>query len=155
MPTPTRLTRRAATTLAVGLLIAVLTVPSSGAGANVGTAALQPLVTVVRHGGLCVAGSECRWTLRINDASITGDGFRPRRLRPVERTALLRAIRALDPAYVRAHPFRGTCPIAYDGTESIYRFRGFKQPLASCRYDLRRVEAVQRTERLLATLKPR
>jgi len=50
---------------------------------------------------------------------------------------------------------RGRRPIAYDGTESIYRFRGVAPPLASCTYDLRRVRAVNVTERLFATLKPR
>jgi hypothetical protein len=76
-----------------------------------------------------------------------------RRLKPGERLALLRAIKALDPAYLRAHPFKGTCPIAYDGSESIYRIRGFVPPLASCTYDLRGVTAVRLAERLLATLK--
>jgi hypothetical protein len=45
------------------------------------------------------------------------------------------------------------CPTTYDGTESIYRFRGFSGQVASCRYDLRAVEAVKVTDRLLATLK--
>jgi hypothetical protein len=68
---------------------------------------------------------------------------------------LLHAVAALNWAKLRAHTFEGTCPTAYDGTESVYRFRGFSHALSSCRYDLRRVEAVQRTERLLATMKPR
>jgi hypothetical protein len=113
-----------------------------------------PIVSVTRHGGLCVSGSECRSTLRIGDTTISGDGYKPRRLEPGERLALLRAIHALDTQYLRAHPFAGTCPVAYDGSEAIYRFRGFPHTLASCTYDLRRVEAVRLTERLLATLRP-
>jgi hypothetical protein len=93
--------------------------------------------------------------LRITDTKVSGAGRLPRRLKPSERVALLRAIGKLEMASIRAHPFTGTCPIAYDGTESIYRFRGFSQPLASCTYDLRGVPAVRLTERLLATLKPR
>lgn len=93
--------------------------------------------------------------LRITDTTISGSEYKPRALRPSERRALLRAISALSPAYLAAHPFRGTCPIAYDGQESIYRFRGFPRALASCKYDLRGVRAVQLVERLLATLKPR
>jgi hypothetical protein len=58
-------------------------------------------------------------------------------------------------AYLRAHPFKGTCPTAYDGAESTYRFRGFETALPSCTYDLSGVEAVRLTNRLLATLKPR
>jgi hypothetical protein len=118
-------------------------------------AAPAPIVTVVRHGGLCPTGSECRSVLRITDTKISGDGYVSRRLTPTSRTALLRAIRKLSLAYLRAHPFKGTCPTAYDGAESTYRFRGFKTALPSCTYDLRGVEAVRLTNRLLATLKPR
>ena len=114
----------------------------------------EPIVTVVRHGGLCLAGTECRSVLRIG-STISGDGYLPRRLGPRERAALLNAIGKLDIRYLRAHPFTGTCPIAYDGVESVYRFRDFRRPLASCTYDLRGVEAVRLVERLLGTLKPK
>jgi hypothetical protein len=117
--------------------------------------AAKPIVTVVRHGGLCVTGMECRSMLRITERTISADHYVARRLKPSERAALLGAIRAIDLAAVRSHPFTDTCPIAYDGTESVYRFRGVAPPLASCTYDLRRVRAVNLTERLFATLKPR
>jgi len=113
-----------------------------------------PIVVVTRHGGLCITGTECRSELRIDDLTISGDGYRPRPLAPSERVALLRAIGKLDLKYLRAHPFTGTCPTAYDGSESIYRFRGFPRALASCTYDLRRVEAVRLVEKLLAGLRP-
>jgi hypothetical protein len=115
----------------------------------------RPIVTVVRHGGHCRTGTVCRTVLRISDSRVSAAGFAPRRLRPTERASLLRAIRSLDFAAIRARPFEGTCPTAYDGQESIYRFRGFARPLASCTFDLRGVRAVILTERLLATLKPR
>jgi len=114
-----------------------------------------PIVTVIRHGGLCVSGSECRSVLRITDASVAAPGYVTRRLSAGDRAALLRAIDALDLAVLRKHPFDGTCPTAYDGQESIYRFRGFAYPLAGCTYDLRRVAAVQLVDRLLGTLRPR
>ena len=97
---------------------------------------------------------ECRATLRISDTTISGDGYVPRRLKPSERLALLRAIGALDLGYLRAYPFNGICPTAYDGSESIYGFRGFTRQLASCAYDLRGVSAVRLADRLLATLRP-
>ena len=75
-----------------------------------------------------------------SDTTISGDGYRPRSLTPGERLSL---------------PFRGTCPTASDGIESIYRFRGFAPTLASCTYDLRGMQAVRLTERLLAKLRPR
>jgi hypothetical protein len=124
-------------------------------GSDAPRGAKPPIVTVIRHGGLCSSGAECRSVFRIRDATITAGGYWPRRLRRTERLALLRAIAKLDAAYLHAHRFKGTCPTAYDGRESIYRFRGFKVALASCTYDLRRVRAVQVAEALLAKLKPR
>lgn len=145
----------AACALTSALLAATAGTLGTGA-AGAGTAAApRPIVTVVRHGGLCISGSECRSVLRITDTTISGAGYLPRRLRAGERSALLRSIRLLDLATIRAHSFVGTCPIAFDGQESIYRFRGFAPALASCKYDLRRVQAVRLTERLLATLKPK
>jgi hypothetical protein len=132
------------------LLAAVLAATAATAGA----AGSKPIVTVTRHGGLCVTGSECRSMLRIDDTTISAEGFRPRRLSAAERTALLAAVGKLNLRYLKAHPFKGTCPIAYDGSEAIYRFRGFSRALPSCKYDLRRVGAVQIVERLLSSLRP-
>ena len=144
------------TLFVVALLIA--TVIAGTVGAAAASPAVfkpaTPIVSVTRHGGLCVTGRECRSTLRIDDTTISGDGYVPRRLMASERVALLRAIGRLDSQYLQAHPFAGTCPTAYDGSESIYRFRGVLRALASCTYDLRAVEAVQLTERLLGTLRP-
>ena len=124
-------------------------------GAGFTAAAPPPLVVVVRHGGLCVTGGECRAVFRITDTTISGNGFRARRLSSSARRSLIRAIGALDAASLRRHPFAGTCPTAYDGQESIYRFRGFAPSIPSCAYDVRGLRAVRLTERLLATLKPR
>jgi hypothetical protein len=135
----------------VSLACTILVAP----GASSTAPTRLPIVTVIRHGGLCVTGSECRFVLRITDASISGQGYVSRRLPSVSRTALLHAVARLNVAYLRAHPFKATCPTAYDGTESIYRFRGFPHALRSCTDDLRGVEAVRLTERLLSTLKPR
>jgi hypothetical protein len=117
------------------------------------TAAQAPIVTVTRRGGLCLARTECKQVLRITQTTISGEGFFPRRLRPADGTALLRAVAALD--VKRLRPFRDTCPTSYDARESVYRFRGVAKLLPSCTYDLKRVKAVQVTERLLATLKPK
>src|SRR3954447_9095827 len=123
--------------LIAGILVLGALVTSGAAGSS------TPIVTVVRHGGLCVSGSECRSVLRITDTSVSAPGYVGRRLSSPERAALLRAIAGIDLVVVRKHPFTGTCPTAYDGAESIYRFRGVASPLAACKYDLRRVAAVQ------------
>ena len=136
------------------LLIAALgCVAVLAAMANGRAAASPPIVTIVRHGGLCLTpagGMECRQVVRITDTTISSRGYVIRRLARRERAELLRAIARIRPAYLRAHPFRGMCPVAYDGQESIYRFRGFREPLASCAYDLGGLQAVRVTERLLA-----
>ena len=139
-------------TFAAIVLAVVVSVP---AGASSSEAATPPLVVVVRHGGLCMIRYDCSSMLRITETTISGDGYRPRRLNAAERRSLIRAIGDLDAAYLRRHPFTGTCPMAYDGQESIYRFRGFVPSIPSCKYDVRGIRAVRLTELLLGTLKPR
>jgi hypothetical protein len=114
-----------------------------------------PIAVVVRSGGLCPSGRRCRTVFRITDTAIKADGYVSRPLRRAARAELLRAIDSLDLAELRAHPFKGTCPTAYDGGESVYSFRGFHHRIASCTYDLRHVRAVAVADRLLAQLKRR
>jgi len=138
-----------------GLVAILIAVAFCGAaGASLTQAASRPLVVVVRDGGFCVSRSACRSVLRITDTTISGDGYRPRALSAAERRLLIRAIGDLDAGYLRRHPFRGTCPTAYDAPESVYRFRGFTPSIPACKYDVRGLQAVRLTERLLATLKP-
>jgi hypothetical protein len=122
--TPTRTLLVA--TLAALVLPPLLATPAAGRQSPPGS-----LVTIIRLGGLCFQGrNRCRSELRIGDRSITAAGYRPRHLTRRERAGLVRAIAAVDIHYLRSHPFRGTCPLAYDGQESIYLFRGFPQPPA-------------------------
>jgi hypothetical protein len=155
-PRPSDRNAAAGRVLVVLVLLAASFAGSAGAGAGSPGVfgSTTPIVSVIRHGGLCVTGRECRSTLRIDDTTISGDGYVPRRLKASERVALLRAIGRLDAKYLQAHPFVGTCPTAYDGSESIYRFRGFPRSLASCTSDLRGVDAVRLAERF-ATLRPK
>jgi hypothetical protein len=138
--------------LRVALVAAAVALPAVPADFQ---AVRQPIVTVIRHGGLCPTRRERRQVVRIGDSTISGKGYVSRRLTRSARAELLRAIAKLDTAYLRAHPFTGTCPTASDGAESIYRFRGFARAFGSCTYDLRGVQAVRLTDRLLATLKRR
>jgi hypothetical protein len=115
----------------------------------------HPIAVVVRSGGLCPSGRQCRSVARITDTAITADGYVSRRLRHAARAELLHAIDKLDLAELRAHPFKWTCPTAYDGVESVYTFRGFHHRIASCTYDLGHVPAARIVERLLAQLRRR
>ena len=94
----------------------------------------------------------CHWGARITTATISAEGHRSRSITAAERSALTQAIARLKVASLRR--FKGTCPIAYDGQEFHYRFRD-KPEVRSCRYDLRRVRAVQLTDRLIASLPSR
>ena len=95
---------------------------------------------------------ECRSVATITDRWISAPGFRRRALRETERAQLLSAIGQIKAEYLRRHPFRGVCPTAYDGQESIYRFRGFGRELASCTYGLSGVRAVTLVNRLISRL---
>jgi hypothetical protein len=133
------------------VILLVLATAASGAGSAGAASKPQLLVSVSAAGGLCPP-SMCHWGGRITTATISAEGRYPRLLTGAERRALTRAIAVLRPATLR--PFKGTCPIAYDGQERSYRFRG-KRELRSCTYDLRNVRAVQLADRLLGSLKPR
>jgi len=134
------------------LLVLALALATCGAGSAAGAPPKpQLLVRVSASGGLCPA-RVCRWGARITTTTISADGRRPRRITAAERRALTVAIAQLRPASLP--PFAGTCPIAYDGQELHYRFRGTRE-LRSCTYDLRRVRAVQLVDRLLASLPSR
>ena len=134
------------------LLLVTLAVVATGVAGSA-AAATKPdvLVTVSTTGGLCPP-SMCHWGARITTTTISAEDRRSRRLTVPERRALLLAIAQLHPASLPK--FTGTCPIAYDGLERHYRFRG-KRELRSCTYDLRRVRAVLLVDRLIASLPSR
>ena len=133
------------------LVLALVVMVAATAGSA--TAVTQPhlLVAVSATGGLCPP-SMCHWSARITTTTISAEGRRSRRITVAEQRALLLAIAQLHPATLPK--FTGTCPIAYDGQERHYSFRG-KREIRSCRYDLRRVRAVQLTDRLIASLPAR
>jgi len=96
-------------------------------------AANLPLVTIETRGGLCPEG-ECRGTTVIEadgDVILVGDDGR---IAEDLMTPLRTAIAATDFVALRAVPFDGTCPTAWDGVETVYTFRtphGDEQ-VASC-----------------------
>ena len=85
----------------------------------------------------------------ITDRWIIPSGGKRHALKPTDRARLLRAISEITADYLRKHPFRGMCPTALDGQESLYRFRGLGRELASCAYDLTGVRAVILVNRLI------
>lgn len=136
------------------LVLVLVVLAAAAAGSATATAAApkpQLLVAVSATGGLCPPGM-CKWGARITTTTISAEGRRPRKITVAERRALEQAIAQLKVAALPA--FKGTCPIAYDGQELHYRFRG-KPEIRTCKYDLRRVKAVQLVDRLIASLRVR
>ena len=133
------------------LLVGLVVLAAAAGSALAATPAPQLLVAVNATGGFCPPNM-CHWSARITTTTISAEGRRARRITAAERAALTQAIVRLKVATLPK--FKGTCPIAYDGQELHYRFRG-KPELRSCTYDLRRVRAVQLVDRLIASLPTR
>jgi hypothetical protein len=107
-------------------------VPLSGAG---------PLVTVQARGGMCPEDM-CDSTVVLERDGRVHDGKTPPtnrgRVSAEAYAALDAAIRATDFAAMKAKPFTGECPIAFDGQELIFEFSvgTTTQRLASCEVEI-------------------
>ena len=100
-----------------------------------------PLVTVEAHGGRCLQG-ECRTLV-----AIEADGL-VHQIEPVEAEihratdeaieAYRAALAVTDFDAIRARPFTGECPTAFDGQELIYTFATPAGPerISSCEVDI-------------------
>ena len=101
-----------------------------------------PLVTVEMRGGLCADGAACDNSVFLDrDGKVHSSAKPPNDLGIVgaeKMDALSVAIAATDFASLRAKPFTGECPIAFDGQELIFEFAtiGGTQRLASCEVDI-------------------
>ena len=118
------------------LLVLALIVVVVAATAGSANAVTQPqlLVAVNATGGLCPP-SMCHWSARITTTTISAEGRRSRRITPCRAPGADGSDRANSaPRRCRSSPV--SCPIAYDGQERNYRFRG-KREIRSCTYDLR------------------
>lgn len=107
-----------------------LTVPESG-----------PLLTVRLEGGMCMDGPCDSAVILERDGRVHSAAKPPNDLGRVSGdayTALDAAIRATDFAAMRAKPFTGECPIAFDGQKQVFEFSiGAKtERLDSCESEL-------------------
>ncbi len=139
MSNPTRPKARVAALIAA--LLAVLAATLVGCdliGASppaiIGTG---PLVTVTTRGGECMDGPCGSVTVIERDGTVHSAAKPPNELGtlpPDLLTALDAAIKTTDFDAVRAVPFEGDCPTAYDGQEVIYEFGapGGTERVASC-----------------------
>ena len=97
-----------------------------------------PLVTVETRGGHCVEGA-CGRTITIDqDGSVHLAAKPPNDLgtvTPEVLSTLQTLIATADFAAIKSRPFKGDCPTAYDGQETVYTFSapGGLETIASCR----------------------
>lgn len=134
-------------------LAALLAVAALAALAGPAAAAPAPVVADVRAvGGLCVRGSICMTrTLLLGDGRVVRDGSVLRRVSADRVAEIRRLIAKVDLAAITSRPFTGTCPIAYDGPEMIYRLRGVGTPLRGCTWDLSKVPVVVALDRIVGS----
>ncbi len=94
--------------------------------------ATTDLLTVTLTGGACLPRL-CDRTLVIqrngNYQYFIGEGIKATgQLRRRELLELKRLIKQANFESIKSQPFKGTCPIAYDGSKTIYRFFPKGQP---------------------------
>lgn len=114
------------------------TSPAPDASTSPKIGAQAPILTIRTRGGMCVNG-ECSSEKQINaDGSFTAADSTGAQthgtLDPAKVAELTQQIADADFAQIKAQPFTGTCPIAYDGQEYIYTFHTMSGPqtIESC-----------------------
>jgi hypothetical protein len=121
------------------LVVAALAL--AGCNTNVPVPLVGPLLTVEMRGGMCQAGACDNSVILERDGRVHAAAKPPNDLGQVDAKAmatLTAAIQATDWAALKAHPFTGQCPIAFDGQELIFEFSvgTGTQRLTSCEVDI-------------------
>ena len=105
---------------------AFLAGPTASPGPSASAVPPGPLVSVETRGGHCVAGAPCGSIVVLDsDGRVRTASEPPIELGTVpseDVTGLVTLIEATDFEAIRAHPFTGTCPVAFDGQEVVYEF---------------------------------
>jgi hypothetical protein len=126
------------------VLIVMLGVPLAGCSPAAVVSLLPvagPLVTITTQGGECPEGM-CGSTMVIERGGrvhrLAPDAAELGTVPPNALSALDSLVRTTNFDAVRARPFTGECPMAYDGQEVIYEFGapGGTQRVASCETEI-------------------
>jgi hypothetical protein len=99
--------------------------PTTSPEPSASTAPPGPLVSVETRGGNCMAGACGSIVVLDSDGRVRTAAKPPNELGTVpteDVTGLAALIEATDFDAIRAHPFTGTCPVAFDGQEVVYEF---------------------------------
>jgi hypothetical protein len=111
------------------------------AAENLAVPGTGPLLTVQLVGGMCMDGP-CDFAVVLERDGRVHDGKTPDgnlgRVSAQAYAALDAAIQTTDFGAMRAKPFTGECPIAFDGQKQIFEFSagGTTQRLDSCESEL-------------------
>jgi hypothetical protein len=124
--------------LLAGLLAACQSIP---AVASLAPVAAGPLVTVTVRGGECPEGACGGTTVIERDGRVHQTEPAAAELGDLPDnvlTALDAAVKTTDFDVIRARPFTGECPVAFDGQEFIYEFGapGGSERIATCETEI-------------------
>ena len=141
---PFRVRLRARLIRLVLLVSAIATVgvlAGCNAAANLAVPGTGPLLTVRLEGGMCMDGPCDSAVVLERDGRVHSAAKPPNDLGRVSAeayAALDAAIRTTDFEAMRAKPFTGECPIAFDGQKQIFEFSvgSTTQRLDSCESEL-------------------
>lgn len=110
-------------------------------GTSVQLPGTGPLLTVTMRGGNCPAATCEQSVILERDGRVHAAAKPPNDLGKVSAqamAALTAAINQTDFAALKAHPFTGQCPTAFDGQELVFDFNvgAATQRIASCEVDI-------------------
>jgi len=111
--------------LLLSAIVSVGVLAGCNAQSNLAVPGSGPLLTVRLEGGMCMDGPCDSAVILERDGRVHSAAKPPNDLGRVAAdayTALDAAIRATDFAAMRAKPFTGECPIAFDGQKQIFEF---------------------------------
>lgn len=115
------------------------TEPTAKPTQSVVQAQIVTLVSVVNRGGLCPVGDPCTNERTVDSTgSVKQDKKEVKKITVDQVKELQTLINETDFAAIKNKPFTGTCPIAFDGQETVYTFQTPKgnEVLEGCKYDI-------------------
>ena len=123
------------------LWLVVAALALAGCNSNVPLPLVGPIVTVQMRGGMCPEAMCDNTVVLERNGKVHSAAKPPNDLGRVDGQALAAlsaAIQATDWATLKAHPFTGECPIAFDGQELIFEFSvgTGTQRIASCEVEI-------------------
>lgn len=113
--------------------------PTPTKTAAVPTVVKNEVASITSRGGMCQQGKSCESTVAVfENGLVTRDGAETKKLTHEQIAELKGLIAVTDFTSIKSKKFAGTCPIAYDGQEQVYRFTTEKkiEELPGCTYEL-------------------